>query len=220
MSIADEVIGRYTTKDSLLIFGAVAEDASRLWHRLRFNVEHDIPRPDFRIGLSFVLETAGGRMQVFRGNGDSVYETDGHRFVLSSQGYRNSKSRGGASLEHDGVKYELYRSRGLNFFIYSAESESLIDAFSIDLSMDHSLGIHRNLSLSTLFLFRDFPDEEKVPYVKSLKDGDDYQRRVAYEICDRYHGQYPKLNPLLMKMLWSGIGTVPDKKRALHFHQC
>ena len=203
-----------------MIFGAVAEDASKLWHNLRFNVEHDIPCPDFRTGLSFVLETTSGDLQVSKGNGVMSYESNGHTFVLSSQGYRNSKYRGEASLEYDGTKYELYRNRGLNFFIYSIESGSLIDVFSIDLFIDHSLEIRRNLSLSTLFLFHSLPDEEKIPYVKSLKDGDDFQRKVAYEICNEYHDLYPKLNSLLMKMLWSGIGTEPDKRRALYIHQC
>jgi len=216
MSITDETISGYEKRGSLLIFGAVAEDASAFWNRIQFNDEHRIPCPEPGTGLSFVLDTDSGELLVNKGDGETSYEKNGRRFILSSYGCKGSRSEEGASLSYDGALYELYRSRGLIFFIYSVEFASLIDAFSVD----GDLCIRRDLSLSTLFLFQTFPEEEVVPYVKSLKDGDEYQRKVAYEICSRYHDRYPKLKPLLIKMLWSGIGAEPDKKRALYLHQC
>ncbi len=219
MSNADEVIDAYARKGSLILFGAVADEASKLWHDLRFNEGHAIPSPEFRGGLSFALDTSSGELRVNIGNGESQYNMGGRTFTVFSQGFKSFNDKGEAHLIYNGTKYELYKSRGLNIFVYSSESDSLIDAFSVDLFNDRSLSVRHRLSLSTVFLFPAIPDDEKVRYVLSLKDGDGYERKVAYEICSRYSSQYPKLEPLLIKMLWSGVGTEPDKKEALHRHQ-
>ena len=69
MSTADEVIKGYAERSDVLIFGAVADEASTLWHDLSFNKEHGIPSPEYRGGLSFVLDTRSGELLVNKGNG-------------------------------------------------------------------------------------------------------------------------------------------------------